>query len=227
MKIRYIYIFILFHISCKETEIKESHCDKIRKDFIKDVSNIDMDCLNGFSISSRGELDNGDKYIRGTFLTYGTKDANGDIVLPSFQITNEIKSYNLDTLLSLRFVKALGLDTANHLTYTRNRIDCVRETFLKLHIFAIMSQARLGDFIEFEIEKNCSIWYKVEGAYLNDVYTKKFANAVELKKNWYILPIDAFTSELDSIPDFLIENGDTIFLEYPKGFKGLHKKTNI
>ena len=226
MKRIYLYILISLLLGCSDYERKESHCRKRINEFIKAANKMDLDCLMGFSISTRGELENGDKYIRGCFLSYRPKDSIGDIVLPSFQITDKVKSYALDSTISLKFVKELGLNEKNHLKYTKERIDCIRETFLKLHIYGAMSQAKLGEFIEFEIEHKCSIWYKKDGAYLNDTFQELFANAKKIKDNWYILDHLKHTKVLDSIPDYFIENGDTIGLEFPSGYKDENRQNS-
>lgn len=212
MRKLYLFVIISFLFDCNFLENKKLTYSRIRSEFIDKASKLNLDCLMGFSLSTRGELDNGDKYIRGTFLTYGTDYGCEGIVLPSFQIIDEDKTYTLDTSLSLRFVTELGLDTTHHYQYTKNRIDCVTETFVRLHIFGMMSQPRLGEFIEFEIYKDCSIWYKKDGAWLNDIYKSRFEKAKKIATNWYIVP-DYQPQEHDTITKYNISGGDTIFLD--------------
>ncbi len=174
------WVVSLSSLSCKN---EQTSCDYV-KSFIIKAEQINFKRMFGLSIQFRGLNKNGEKNVRGIQLNNFEKDR---IILPL-----NMKELPKDSLLAYRpnilaFAKYYNIGKVDTIMYLNGLVDSLVSDFNTLNIYSLNSQLHLGEFIEFEISPNCSIWFKQEGARLNETYSVLFKEATKIQKNWYLI----------------------------------------
>jgi hypothetical protein len=172
----------IFLFSCPQ----DNKTCKGHKEFFSKVKSIDIDKMLGLSISVRGIGNDGNKFIRGVQLNDSLKNR---AVLPI-----SLESLSQNRIQDLRpeiksFASHYRIGEVDTIKYLDSLIEEVIYDFRTLDIQAINSQLHLGEFIEFELSDNCSIYYLVPDGWLNEAFASYFEKGEEVKENWYKIEI--------------------------------------
>lgn len=179
--IKWWLLIVLVFYSCDNVSNNQK-CEVRINSFLKKVSNYDVSIFYGLTLETRGVDFEGNRYLR----DFEFKNRNGETVrLPSLQLRNKDDIKSLKNYDYYSYADELGIDSSSAKNIVENRIREISTKFLELDVFRITSQLHLGEFIEFEIAPNCSVWYKLDKAILNDTYKTLFDEAEKLKENWY------------------------------------------
>lgn len=203
-----VLILLSFNLNCKSQKIK---CEDRIFQLIASFKSVDINKFIGIGIESRGIDLNGDRFLR---IYYSNKEGFS-IRIPNLQPTEVNENPILVDSVRIKLANEINLPDSTSKYYIIDLIVKCKEIFLSQNLKEINSQRRLGDFIEFVFDNNCSVYYKADGVWLDEIHTKMFENAKIIEKNWYILSRNRYNMVLDTIPKYIIKNDDTIFLNYP------------
>lgn len=179
----FLILILVLEFSCQN---KAFHCKQTVNNLINNIESSDFDHLYGFSAESTWRLKDVNGNRRVSRIMYSDK-YNERFNIPSFQVF-EGQDIKFDTLIDIiKFAKEIGLSNDNNFNEVKKYANDIIVLLNKYNLKGISSQKHLGDFMEFNIETGCSVWYKKDGVKLNDGYGKLFKNAYRIKPNWYIL----------------------------------------
>jgi len=170
---------------CNQKVSQDNYSDTCLKEigkFIRATENSQLEKYFGLSIIPRGfdVDDEGKRYIRS--IQY-TNDNKKQFVVSSNQSLNGNPAILSSYEKKRDFASNYGVDLGELDSF----INEIVKEFDELNIMSMNSQLSSGKFIEIKINSECTIWYKEEGAYLNDRYKTYFERSQIIENNWYLL----------------------------------------
>ena len=174
-----ILTLLIFTLNCK---CQKTNCeDRIFK-LIESFESLDVNKFIG--IESRGIDLNGDRFLR---IHYSNKEGSS-IRIPSLQPTQDNENPILVDSVKIKLAHELNLPDSTSKDYLVDLIIKCKEIYFSQKLKEINSQRRLGDFIEFVLDNECSVYYKKENSIIiSETYKVFFQESKEVKKNWFIL----------------------------------------
>lgn len=186
MKLKILVLIFFSFYSCSGNIETAKDCNSKSRLFIERLSKSDLDIkiLKGLTLESVGVDESGKRFLRPIVFTNREKERYS---IPSLQRVKGEKKEKLTDFEYVAFADQIGIGRGRVEESLESYIDEVVNMYDKLEIKTVHSQLHLGDFIEFKFYDGCSVWFKMNDAYLNEPYTILFEEAEELAPNWYIL----------------------------------------
>jgi hypothetical protein len=174
-------ILLTFTLNCKS---QKTNCEARVFKLIESFEAEDINKFIGIGIESRGIDLNGERFLR---IYYSNKEGYS-FRIPSLQPTGDNENPNLVDSVRVKLAHEFNLPDSTSKAYLVDLIKKCKEIYISQNLKKINSQRRLGDFIEFVLDDECSVYYKKENSIIiSETYKVYFQEAKEVKKNWFII----------------------------------------
>lgn len=172
-------VFCLLFCSCRQN----ISCEQKYKAFFQSVEKVSVDQFLGLTITYRSTSE-GKKNVRS--IQFNDQNKNR-FSIPSFE-----RNYTPERLRDWmpqieKFASQYEVERDSAIVFAKYFSKKIINSFEILDVREINSQLHLGEFIEFKIDDDCSIYYLKPGGALNTDFRLFFDEARMIKPGWYEL----------------------------------------
>jgi hypothetical protein len=169
-------IFLLFlHNSCSNSSEKP-------KDFINRIKDKDINLLFNVSIEARNKRNDSLHYYYSHIML-----ENDTLTLPSYEYFDEL--YREDSIkyneVFVKLSSYKGIEKSSSFNFAKEYAQNLDKKYRELGAIDILSNPNRGRFIEFILDKKCSVYYLEDATSLTFYWKDKFKNLKKVDSKWY------------------------------------------